>query len=39
MATHLLEDGAQLEQVKEILGHKSIITTMKYIHMGKEMIF
>jgi site-specific recombinase XerD len=33
-ATHLLEDGATLLQVKELLGHQSIQSTTIYLHLA-----
>jgi site-specific recombinase XerD len=33
-ATHLLEEGATLLQIKELLGHASIQSTTIYLHLA-----
>ena len=34
-ATNLIENGASLLQVKELMGYSNIISTMEYIHVAK----
>lgn len=37
-ATHMLEGGANIRQVQELLGHESILTTEVYTHVNRKQL-
>ena len=37
-ATHLIEAGVDVTIVQKLLGHSSVLTTMRYVHISRKLI-
>jgi len=37
-ATHLIEAGVDVTIVQQLLGHRSVLTTMRYVHVSRKLI-
>jgi integrase/recombinase XerD len=37
-ATHMIENGADISMIKELLGHSSLLSTQRYVHLSSHKI-